>query len=370
VDDPAAVELAADLGSSTDTAADVGAATVSPGAPGGVSQRWYRSAFWPYLGAKLAAAVISFLVTLVIGFTIFSLMPADPVATLTRQHPTSPAQMAALRKQLGVDLPVWHRFLNFVGHTFQGKLGDSWQYHQSVASLILDRLWPTVLLMGSATIISVVLGLWLGIHSGWRHGSVFDRVSSGVSLTLWSVPTFWLGLILLVIFTTGLGPIPSSTFPAGQMSTPGFTGSWLAQVGDTVHHLVLPCATLVLVIFAQYVTIMRTSIIDELGSPYLLTARAKGLRDDDVRRRHAVPNALLPSVTVIFLQLGTIVGGAITVETVYSWPGLGFLTYQALQIPDLPLLEGTFIVFSASVIIMNLLADLLYRVLDPRVRAQ
>jgi peptide/nickel transport system permease protein len=124
------------------------------------------------------------------------------------------------------------------------------------------------------------------------------------------------------------------------------------------------------VIFAQYVTIMRSSIIDELGAPYLLTARAKGLRDDDVRRKHAVPNALLPSVTVIFLQVGTILAGAITVETVYSWQGLGLLTYEALQIPDIPLLEGTFVVLSGSVIVMNLLADMLYRVLDPRVRAQ
>jgi peptide/nickel transport system permease protein len=342
--------------------AEPGAAATAP--------RWYRSSFWPYLASKLAGAVVSFLVMLVIGFTIFNVMPSDPVATLTRSHPTSPAQMAALRKQLGVDLPVWHRFLNFVGHTLTGNLGDSWQYHQSVASLIADRLWPTVLLIGSSTIISVVLGLWLGIRSGWRHGSAFDRVSSGVSLTLWSVPTFWLGLILLVLFTVGAGPIPSGLFPAGQMSTPGYEGSWIGQVGDTIHHLILPCLTLVLVIFAKYVTIMRSSIIDELGSPYLLTARAKGLRDDDVRRKHAVPNALLPSVTVIFLQLGTILAGAITVETVYSWPGLGFLTFQALQIPDLPLLEGTFVVLSGAVIVMNLLADMLYRVLDPRVRAQ
>ncbi len=340
------------------------------GTPRAAGERSGHSNFLRYLGTKLAGAVVSFLIALVIGFTIFSVMPSDPVATLTRQHPTSPEQMAALRKQLGVDLPVWHRFLNFVGHTFQGKLGDSWQYHQSVGSLIASRLWPTILLMGSATIISVALGLWLGVRSGWRHGSAFDRVSSGVSLTLWSVPTFWLGLILLVLFTVGAGPIPSGTFPAGQMSTPGLDDGTLGHIGDVARHLVLPCLTLVLVIFAQYVTIMRSSIIDELGSPYLLTARAKGLRDDEVRRKHAVPNALLPSVTVIFLQLGTIVGGAITVETVYSWPGLGYLTFQALQIPDLPLLEGTFIVFSASVIIMNLIADVLYRFLDPRVRAQ
>jgi len=131
---------------------------------------------------------------------------------------------------------------------------------------------------------------------------------------------------------------------------------------------VLPCLTLVLVVFAQYQMIMRSSMIDELGNPYLLTARAKGLRDAEVRQKHAVPNALLPSVTLIFLQVGTMISGAITVETVYSWPGLGYLTYQALQIPDLPLLEGTFIIFAASVIVFNLLADLFYRYLDPRVR--
>jgi peptide/nickel transport system permease protein len=124
------------------------------------------------------------------------------------------------------------------------------------------------------------------------------------------------------------------------------------------------------VIIAQYVTIMRSSMIDELGSPYLLTARAKGLRDVEVRDRHAVPNALLPSVTVIFVQLGLLVTGVVTVETVFTWPGLGYLTYQALQIPDLPLLEGTFVVFGASVIVMNLIADILYRYIDPRVRRQ
>jgi peptide/nickel transport system permease protein len=222
--------------------------------------------------------------------------------------------------------------------------------------------------MGSSTIVSVFLGMWLGIRSGWRPGSLLDRTSTGAAITLWSVPTFWLGIILLVVFSTGLGPIPS-LFPAGGMSTPGTAGGLTpAHVLDIARHLVLPCLTLVLVIFAQYQMIMRSSMIDEQGNAYLLTAKAKGLRDDDVRRKHVVPNALLPSVTLIFLQVGGMISGAITVETVYSWPGLGYLTYQALQIPDLPLLEGTFIVFSASVIIFNLLADLVYRYLDPRVR--
>jgi ABC-type dipeptide/oligopeptide/nickel transport system permease component len=324
--------------------------------------------FAHYLARKVAAAVVSFAVLLVVGFVIFSLMPADPVATLTRGRPTSAKQMAFLIKQLGLNQPVWERFGHFVANTLQGHLGYSWQFQAPVASLIAQRLWPTLLLMGSSTIISVVLGMWLGIHSGWRPGSLLDRTSTGSAITLWSVPTFWLGIILLVVFASGFGPIPA-LFPAGGMATPGTAGGLtLAHILDVARHLVLPCLTLVLVVFAQYQMIMRSSMIDEMGNPYLLTARAKGLRDAEVRQRHAVPNALLPSVTLIFLQVGTMISGAITVETVYSWPGLGFLTFQALQIPDLPLLEGTFIVFAASVIVFNLLADLFYRYLDPRVR--
>jgi peptide/nickel transport system permease protein len=326
--------------------------------------------FFRYLVKKLSGAALSFAVLLVIGFVIFSLMPSDPLETLTRGRPTSAAQLAFLRKQLGLDQPAIERLGSFAWNTVQGHLGYSWQFQEPVATLIGQRLWPTLLLTGSAMVVSVIAGLWLGIRSGWRPGSLLDRAASGVSLTFWSVPTFWLGLILLVLFSVGFGPVPA-LLPAGGMSTPGTAGGLApSHILDVVRHLVLPCLTLSLVIFAQYVTIMRSSVIDELGNPYLLTARAKGLRDAEVRRRHAVPNALLPTVTVIFLQLGGLVTGAITVEAVYSWPGLGYLTYQALQIPDLPLLEGTFIVFSASVIVMNMLADIAYRYLDPRVRRQ
>jgi peptide/nickel transport system permease protein len=155
------------------------------------------------------------------------------------------------------------------------------------------------------------------------------------------------------------------------MSTPGTPGGLAAShIADVAWHLVLPCVTLILVILAQYVAIMRASVVDQLGSPYLLTARAKGLRDVRVRNLHAAPNALLPAITIIFLQLGGLVGGAITIETVFSWPGMGYLTFQALQIPDLPLLQGTFLIFGASVIGMNMLADVIYRYLDPRIRRQ
>ncbi|WP_079168143.1 ABC transporter permease [Streptomyces colonosanans] len=322
-----------------------------------------------YLVSKLAAAVVSFAVTLVIGFSLFNLMPADPVRTMTRGRPVSEAELLRLRVQLGLDKPVWERFLDFVNDTLHGNLGYSWEYQQSVASLTMDRLGPTLLLMGTSFAISVVLGLWLGLRSGWRAGSLFDRITSATALTLWSVPTFWLGMILLIVFSVGVGPF-HGFLPTAGMSDPTLPQTGMTHYLDVAKHLILPALTMVLVVYAQYVTIMRSSIIEEIGSPYLLTARAKGLMDAAVRRKHALPNALLPSVTMIFMHLGTLISGAVTVEAIFSWPGLGDLTFAALKIPDLPLLQGTFIVFSASVIIMNLLADLAYRFLDPRVRDQ
>ncbi|GAB3927042.1 ABC transporter permease [Microlunatus endophyticus] len=330
-----------------------------------------RSAFWWYLARKIITALISLLVVLVIGFVLFTIMPQNPVESIARASgkPMDAAQLAALRKSLGLDEPIWQRFGIYVWHSITLHLGYSYGYNQSVASLVLPRIGPTLLLTGLSTLISIVLGLWLGSKAGWRPGRWLDRIASGTSLVFWSVPTFWLGIILLIVLGTGVGPIPT-LFPSGGMTTPGFNGGPVGTVLDVAWHLALPCVTLVLVVFAQYVTIMRSSLIDELGNPYLLTARAKGLRDDDVLRKHALPNALLPTVTVIFLQIGGLISGAITVETVFSWPGLGLLTYNALKIPDLELLQGTFVMFSASIIAMNLVADLLYRVIDPRVRAQ
>ena len=321
-----------------------------------------------YLGSKLLGALVSFFIVLVIGFVLFNVMPADPVRTLTRGRPVTPSQMAQLRIQLGLNRPLWSRFLSYLNQTLHGQLGYSWEYKQSVASLVLDHIGPTLLLMGTSFVLSLLLGLWIGAHSGWRPGRLFDKVNSGVALTLWSLPTFWLGMILLIVFSVGIGPI-TGILPAGGMSDPSLAQTGMVHYLDVARHLILPAITLTLVTYAQYVTVMRTSVIEEHGSPYLLTARAKGLRDDAVRRKHAVPNALLPSVTLIFLQLGGLISGAVSVEVVFSWPGLGYLSWQALQIPDLPLLQGTFVIFAASVIIMNLLADLAYRWLDPRVRA-
>jgi peptide/nickel transport system permease protein len=310
---------------------------------------------------KIVEAVISILLVIVLFFFLFRLLPGDPVATMIRDRPTSPQQLAELRQRMGVDDPVLVQFGRYLWGLLHGDLGESYLFTgRPVADMIGERLWPTILLVGSATVLAVVIGLWLGIRAAWRRDSFFDRAQTGIALTLWSVPQFWLGLMLLVS-TGGL-------FPSRGMHSPDAAPDFLSQTLDVAHHLVLPCVTLLAVFYAQYMLIMRSSLLGEMNADYLTTARAKGLRDDVVRRRHAVPNALLPTTTLVFMQLGMVVSGAITVEAVFSWPGLGLLTYDALHGPDLPVLQGVFTVLAGAVVLMNLLAELLYRVLDPRVR--
>ena len=321
-----------------------------------------------YAAGKLGGGLLSLFLVAVLGFFLFRVMPGDPVRTMTRGAAVSGEQIQQLRHRFGLDQPMWKQFLDFLGALLRGDLGTSYTYSRPVADLIAERFWPTVLLVGTATVLAVVLGLWMGTRAAWRQGGKFDKISTSVALTFWSVPTFWFGLIVLMVFGVGVGPIPG-LFPVGGINSPDTPPELPAQVLDVARHLVLPASTMVAVVYAQYLMVMRSSLLEEMGADYLTTARAKGLREDLVRRRHAVPNAMLPTVTLIFLHLGLVVGGAITVETVFSWPGLGLLTYEALKVPDLPLLQGTFIVLAGSVIVMNVVADLLYRVLDPRVRA-
>ena len=319
-----------------------------------------------YIGGRLLTALLSLAGVVVAGFFLFRILPGDPVRAMTEGREVTAEQRAELRRRFGLDEPLWQQFLDYAAGLLRMDLGTSFQYRRPVAELILDALGPTVLLAGTGTLIAALLGLTLGVRSGWRPGSAGDRVNTTVALFFWSVPTFWLGLLLIVLFASGRDPLPG-LFPTGGMSTPGTTGFW-NTVLDTAWHMALPVATMVAVVYAQYLMIMRSSLMDERGADHLTTARAKGLTDALVRRRHAVPNALLPTVTLIFLNLGQVVSGVILVETVFSWPGLGRLFYSGLSVPDLGLVQGLFVVFAASVIVMNLAADLVYPLLDPRVR--
>jgi peptide/nickel transport system permease protein len=322
------------------------------------------ASFWKYAGRKVGGACVSLLMVVVLGFFAFRVLPGDPVRSMTRGRIMSPEQLATLKRQFGLDQPLLTQFWIYLRDLPRGELGTSYVYRRPVSELIAEHVGATLLLTGVALVVAVSLGLWIGQRAAWQRGTWFDRVNTGTALVLWSVPTFWLGLILLLVFGGTLHWLPT-----GGLKTAGTTATGLPLVLDVARHLVMPVVTLVAVTYAQYLLVMRASLLEEMHADYLVTARAKGLREDLVRRRHAVPNALLPTVTLVFLHVGTLIAGAVTTEAVFSWPGLGYLTYAALSGPDLPLLQGTFVVFSGIVIVMNLLADLVYRFLDPRVRS-
>jgi peptide/nickel transport system permease protein len=203
----------------------------------------------------------------------------------------------------------------------------------------------------------------LGIAAAWRRRTKADYSITSFTMATYSMPDFWLGMLLLVAFAVGLG-----WFPVGGITDPNSDATGIAHVADQAKHMFLPALTLTVAYLGEYTIIMRSSLLDTMREDYLVLARAKGLRDVLVRNRHAVPNALLPVVALIAINFGFVLSGAIAVEAIFSWPGLGLATYQALVGPDLPMLQGLFLVFSASVIFFNLVADLLYGYLDPRVR--
>jgi len=326
-----------------------------------------RRSYGRYVLAKVGGATGSLAFVLVLNFFLFRVLPGDPARTLGRGRFKTKEQLESFRAEHGLDQPLLQQFVTYLHKTFTGDLGISYRYGVPVSQLIEDRLWTTMLLVGSSTVLAMVIGVWIGIIGAWHRGGKFDKASTGATLTLYSMPEWWLGLLLIAIFAVGVGPL-DGIFPTGGLHSTDVDPSSLEGVLDTAWHLVLPVTTLTLAYLAEYSLVMRSSLLDELGEDYLTTARAKGLRDVLVRRRHAVRNALLPTTTVAALSLGFIVSGAITIETVFSIPGLGLLSTEALTAPDYWVLQGTFLVAAAGVIVANLLVNLAYGLLDPRVR--
>ena len=314
---------------------------------------------------KILGALGTLAFVVVFNFFLFRIVESDPVATLYRGRNLTDSQREELTRQFGLDGSQFEQFVRYVEQTLQLNLGRSYATNQPV----MDEIWAaapqTIVLVATATLISMVLGIMMGISAGWRRGTAKDRLWTSTSITTWSTPDFWLGMILLTVFAVRLG-----LFPTGGIEDPSSDASGLGKLLDQAWHMALPCATLAIAYVGQFALIMRSSILDVMREDYLTLARAKGLRDAQVRDRHAVRNALLPSTALIAINFGFVLSGDIAVETVFSWPGLGLLTTEALRGPDLPMLQGLFLVFSASVIVFNLLADLAYPFLDPRVRYQ
>ncbi len=319
-----------------------------------------------YLLRKISLALFTILVVALVNFLLFRILPGDPVrAVIGRNVKISAEVQASLRQQFGLDKPVFpDQFLATMKQWASGNLGVSWSLRKPVSEILLSKLGNTLLLIGLGQVFSILLGILLGLLAGWKHKTGWDVAALTFSLVAWAMPTFWLGIILLAAGSAWLG------LPTGGILSPQNVGKPLHTVlPDLAKHLVLPTLTLTILYLGEYMLIMRSSILEVLGEDYILTAKAKGLSQWQVLWRHGLKNAILPIVTMIALNLGFTVSGAIYIETVFSYDGLGKLFQTALTKQDYPLLQGAFLLLAVSVIFANLLADLLYTALDPRIKA-
>jgi len=322
---------------------------------------------------KAIWAVVTIFVVITFNFFLFRVLPGDPAKAGIKDPRLSPEAVLALQERFGLDRPVLingeggnpfdSQYFRYLGALTRGDLGTSYNYkNRAVAGLLGQSLVNTLWLVVPAEILAIVLGVLLGLVAAWRRGTRLDVGALIFALFTWALPTFFLGILLLFFGSRYLG------LPAGGRITIGAEQAnvW-ATAGDILRHLLLPTLTFALVLLGEYMLIMRSSVVEVFSEDYILTAKAKGLTTFQIIRRHAFRNAMLPIVTLIALNLGFTVSGAIQVETVYSWPGLGKLTVDAVAQRDYPVLQGAFLMLAVSVVLANLAAELVYLRLDPRV---
>jgi ABC-type dipeptide/oligopeptide/nickel transport system permease component len=314
-----------------------------------------------YLARRLVWAVAISVAAVVITFLLIHLSPGDPIGVLAGDRST-PQYQAMLRRQLGLDQPLPVQLARYLERLARGDLGFSFTYQAPVATVILSRLPPTLLLMGTSLVLAAVGGTWIGVRTAVGRRSAGWNGVTVLSLIGYSMPPFWLGQVLILVFGVTLGWFPI----LGMSSTLAASGP--AHALDVARHLVLPAITLAVVEVALISRLTRAGMIEALDQDFVVAARGKGLGRRRVVYRHALRNALLPVVTVFGLELGWLVAGFVVVETVFGWPGLGRLTFDAIAARDYPVITGLFIVVTLCVVAANLLTDLLYLVIDPRIR--
>ena len=315
-----------------------------------------------YVVSRLGRLIPVCFLVVVFNFLLIHMAPGDPVQLLAGEA-ASPEYVARIRAEFGLDQPIHRQLLVYLGKVLQGDLGRSFQFRQPVASLIVSRIPATLLLMLTALVVAVIVGVGLGLLASGRPNSWVDQTARLVSLLGFSVPIFWLGQMLLLLFALWLAWLPVQGMRSLREPKTG-----LAGVLDVLRHLVLPAVSFAFYNIALFSRLTRGAMVTILQEDFIRTARAKGLNERRIFLGHALRNALLPLVTVIGANVGLLLVGSVLTETVFGWPGLGRLMYEALYARDYPVLMGLFLFVSVAVVLANLATDLSYARLDPRIR--
>jgi peptide/nickel transport system permease protein len=314
---------------------------------------------------RVAYAAILLFAVLVLNFALMHLAPGDIADTIAGDMGGADAEvMAEIRRSYGLDLPVWEQLIKYLGGVLHFDLGYSFYFNTPVVTLLLERVPATLLLVVAAQILAISVGVLLGVIAARQPNGMASHVVTLIALFGFSAPVFWTGIMLLITFSLWV-PI----FPVAGMQDVTIDGNWFERMLDVGRHLVLPVITLASVFLALYSRLCRASMLEVLGSDYIRTARAKGLSTREVVVKHALKNALNPVVTLAGLQFSAVVSGAVLVETVFSWPGLGTLVLQSIIARDTPTILGILFFSALVVVVANLLTDLVLRMIDPRIRS-
>lgn len=309
---------------------------------------------------RAGSALIIALIAVSFSFVLFRALPGDAVSNMTRVPNMTEQAKAALRRQFGIDKPLATQYLLYLKQLVRGNLGVSYQTQQPVLHEVWRAVRNTVPMVLLGAVVAILVGTWIGVSAAYRQGGARDRVITGAAMIVYALPVQWLGLLLLVWLSRWL--------PTSGMSDPYlFDAGFLATLADRLRHMLLPATCVALMLFGSFALVVRSSQLEALGEDHVLTARAKGYRDRRIVWREAFRSAMLPLVTLSTLTLGWLIGGVLLVETVFSWPGVGLATVQAVSARDYPLLQGIFLVITVSVVGFNFLGDVLHAVLDPRV---
>ena len=311
-----------------------------------------------FLARRVAQAFVLLLIVSVIGFSILHLAPGGPLSQFAATGDMTQEDLDRIARQMGLDRPLPVQYAEWLWRLLQGDWGVSYRDKQPVLQVIGSHLGATLELMLSSTLLAMLIGCWVGVLGAIRRYSLFDTLATVGAMIALSIPTFWFGLVVIYVFSVGLGWLP-----AGNRYTIG-DGSW----SDRLHHLIGPCIVLALVSTAVWSRYMRSSMLDVINQDYIRTARSKGIPERRILIQHAMRNALLPMITIAGLHLPTLLSGALVTETVFTWPGMGRLFLDSIGYRDYPTVMGILMFTAVLVLVGSLLADLLYGVADPRIR--
>ena len=317
-----------------------------------------------YIVRRLFYGALLMLAVIVLNFLLIRLAPGDPAVVIADEMGGATEEILnSIRAEYGLDQPLFTQLAIYLGQIAHGNLGESYYWNRPVTYLIGLKIWQTILLVIAAQVIAIFLGTVMGVLAARKPQGVVSGVVAVVSTVGYALPVFWTGLMLIILFASMI-PV----FPIEGMYSARFEGGWFAYMLDVLHHLVLPATTLAIIFLAFYARLARASMIDVLGADFVRTARAKGVPEMRVVFKHALRNAVLPIITVAGLQFGNLISGALLVETVFNWPGMGTLAFESILRRDYPTAMGVLIFSAAMVVVANIVTDLAYRLADPRIR--